>query len=229
MMSDSIEKIVTRYFATLTREPFTFNGKRYDPKPLKVSPLLLRDYTCPPGCGGCCFKFTLDYLPSEDKPPGATKRYVEFDGRQVEIWTDSQEANDTGRCQHLQRETGRCGIYTVRPFTCDFELIRTLQPVEPNSPRPNILTQKLFGRGWSYPRVDGGKGALCEMTPITRKSVKEVIRKIIRLRQWADHFEVHTWADKLLLLIESGTLQRAEGSVVFDPSEKTAYRRGFGL
>jgi Fe-S-cluster containining protein len=41
-----------------------------------------------------------------------------------------QLANDSKHCRHLQRETGRCGIYHVRPFTCDFELIRTLQSEE---------------------------------------------------------------------------------------------------
>jgi hypothetical protein len=218
---DSVEKVVERYFATVAREAFSFNGKMFVPKVLKVSPLLLRDYTCPPGCGGCCFKFSLDYLPSEARPPGTSKRTVEFNGRSVEIWTDWQTDNDTNRCQNLQRETGRCGIYERRPFTCDFELIRTLQAVD-DADRANVLTQKLFGRGWSYARTDGGKGALCEMTPITEKSILEVIRKLKRLKAWTDHFQLDTWIPDLIQIIKEGRLTR---QIQFHPYQKT----GFGL
>lgn len=223
MQIDSIDKIVTRYFAAVTRIPFTYNGVRYEPKTLRVSPLLLRDYTCPPGCGGCCFKFTLDYLPFEDKPEGVKRRTIDFNGRQIEIWTDPQLANETSRCRHLQPKDGRCGIYPFRPFTCDFELIRTLHSEDPKI--PNSLTQKLFGRGWSYPRVDGGKGALCEMTPVTEKSIAEVIRKLNRLKRWADHFGLDTWAPNLIKIVENGFLATARRPVIFKPKP----RLGFGL
>jgi len=219
---DSLDKIVTRYFATVARESFVWGGKTYEPKTLKVSPLLLRDYTCPPMCSGCCFKFSLDYLPNESKPSGAKSRIVEFDGRRIEIWTDMQVGNDTNRCQHVIKENGRCGIYEQRPFTCDFELIRTLQSEEVH--RANVLTQKLFGRGWSYSRIDGGKGALCEMTPVTEKSIAEVVRKLRRLQEWANHFGLDTWVSDLIQIIQGGRLNH---QVVFYPPD--GKRKGFGL
>lgn len=220
MQSDSLDKIVTRYLATVARESFTWSGKTYHPKVLKVSPLLLRDYTCPAGCGGCCFKFTLDYLPSESKLPGAKKRTVEFNGRSVVIYSDAQESNEGNRCQHLEPKTGRCGIYERRPFTCDFELIRTLQ--NEDADRANVLTQKLFGRGWSYARTDGGKGAMCEMLPVSPASVKEVIRKLERLKEWADHFGLDTWLPDLINVIRDGHLTE---QIVFNPKRQ----QGFGL
>lgn len=220
LQSDSIEKICTRYFATVTKQSFTFNGKRFDPKPLKVSPLLLRDYTCPPSCSGCCFRFSLDYLPSEDKPDGVEKRKVEFNGKVFDIWTDWQEENKGLKCRHSRKEDGRCGIYAVRPFTCDFELIRSLQSADED--HPNILTQKLFGRGWSYTRVDGGKGALCEMLPQSEKSVQEVIRKLNRLKDWTDYFEIDTWLPDLLQIIKS---KRLTSHITFHPENP----KGFGL
>lgn len=216
MLSDSIDKIVGRYFATVARSPFTFKGKVNHPKRLKVSPLLLRGYTCPEGCGGCCFKFSLDYLPSEKKPIGVVKRMVEFDGRSIEIWTDWQESNQDTRCKHLQREDGRCGIHAFNPFSCDFELIRSLQSGDDD--RPNVLTQKLFGRGWSFPRVDGGKGALCKMVDVSPESVAEVVRKLKRLKKWADHFGVDTWVDNLIEVVESGTLARRNKAIEYNPS-----------
>lgn len=201
--NDSVDKVVTRYFATLTREPFTYKGVAYVPKALRVSPLLLRGYTCPPSCGGCCHhRFTLDYLPSEDRPEGCVRRQVEFNWRSLNVYTDWQEENTTRHCRHLRMHDGRCGIYEVRPFSCDFELIRTLQNEDDD--RANTLTQKLFGRGWSYTRTDGGKGALCEMTPPTEETVKEVLRKLRRLEEWADHFVLKTWTPQIIHAIEAG-------------------------
>ncbi len=216
MQSDSCDKVITRYLATLAREPFTYKGKTYQPKPLRVSPLLLRGYTCPPMCGGCCFKFSLDYLPTEQRPPHCKKRLVEINGRSVEIWSDWQERNADTRCIHLNPDNGRCGIYPVRPMTCDFELIRTLQSETGGS---NVLTQKLFGRGWSYARVDGGKGALCEMTKVTPETVRDVKRKLKRLEEWADHFGIKTWIPNILFLIDTNRLDR---TVVLHPTEEGA-------
>lgn len=205
--SDSVEKIITRYFACVAREVFDYEGKEYTPKPLQVSPLLLRGYTCPASCGGCCaIKFSLDYLPSEKRPEGLIKRKVMFNHRPVRIWTDWQEDNETSRCQHLDPENGRCGIYKRRPFSCDFELIRTLEFSDRS--RPNVLTQKLFGRGWNMLRIDGERGALCEMTPPTKDTIADVVRKLARLQAWADHFGVKTWIPDIVKLIEQGRLTR---------------------
>ena len=222
MQNDSVDKIVTRYFATVAKVSFEFNGTTYRAKRLKVSPHLLRDYTCPPMCGGCCFKFTLDYIPGEDMPKGVKKRKVQFNGKEIEVWTDPQLANDGTRCCHLNSKDGRCGIYKERPFSCDFELIRTLQNEDPR--RPNVLTQKLFGRGWSYARVDGGKGALCEMTPVTPKSVAEVHRKLGRLKMWADHFGLETHVDTLMEIVERGHLDH---QIILSPDKRG--QTGFGL
>lgn len=222
MQSDSVDKIVERYFHAVAKVAFTYKGKTFEPKPLKVSPLLLRDYTCPPGCGGCCFRFTLDYLPTgEDRPARCLQRFVEFDGKQILIYSDGQEDSKSDRCRYLLPD-GRCGTYLRRPFTCDFELIRSLSFA--TDTRPNVLTQKLFGRGWSYRRTDGGKGAKCEMLGVSDKSIEEVVRKLNRLKAWTDHFGLETWIPEI---IKPRTIRhlRTGRSVLFDPHQ----RAGFGL
>lgn len=204
MNADSVDKIVTRYFACLTRAPFTYKGKEYLPKPVTVSPLLLRGYTCPEGCGACCLKFSLDYLPSEDRPKGCAPRCIDFNNKEVVVYTDFQPNNDGTYCRHLRREDGRCGIYPVRPFSCDFELIRPL--IFKEETRPNSLTQKLYGRQWNMPRVDGERGGLCEMTPVTQETRTEVVRKLKRLRLWEEHFGVVSWTGDIIALIEAKLL-----------------------
>ena len=80
---DSIDKIVTSYFATLTAETFEWQGKTYHPRDVWVSPGIVRGFTCPAGCGGCCPRFSLDYIVPDGVPEGhpLTKRAIEFDGR----------------------------------------------------------------------------------------------------------------------------------------------------
>lgn len=222
MHGDSVDKIITRYFATLTMESFTYGGKTYHPRPLRVSPDLLRGHTCPPGCGGCChIQFSLDYLPNENLPPGVQNREVEFNGRKVVVMSDPQDDHELKRCRHLNPKDGRCGIHKVRPFSCDFELIRTLEFADES--RPNVLTQKLFGRGWAMKRIDGHRGALCEMLPVTPEHAADVVRKLKRFIDWSNHFKVMTWAPHIIRLIETGQLNRAH---VLKVSDRAG---GFGL
>lgn len=188
VMTDSLEKIITRYIAVVTNQEFEWRGNRYLPKPLKVSPLLLRGYTCPERCGACCPRFSLDYLPQEHKPPGLEIRKVEFNGGPVYVYSDTQTDHKDHHCRNLDKETARCKIHICRPFSCDFELIRPAVFADPES--PNMLQQRLFGRAWNMTRADGSKGTDCVMTAPTEESVEDAIRKIKRLEEWCQHFGV---------------------------------------
>jgi Fe-S-cluster containining protein len=221
VQNDSVSKIVSRYFAVLTKQAFVYRNHTYTPKKVTVSPLLLRGYMCPSQCGGCCQgQFSLDYLPCEDKPAGVAPRVIDFNGREVIVYSDLQGDHDLHHCRHLRQADGRCDIYPVRPFSCDFELIRTLEYADAD--HANVLTQKLYGRGWNMLRV----GALCEMTPATPETVKEVIRKLNRLQDWAGHFGIETWAGDIIGLIQNSRL--AKGPVTLDPNSCKCARFGLG-
>lgn len=213
---DSVDKIVTRYFACMTKEDFEYKGVIYKAKPLAVSPLLLRDYTCPAMCGACCPRFSLDYLPSE-RPEWSTikMRKVWFNGQQIQIWSDMQRDHTNHFCRHLKKVEGRCGIYEHRPFSCDFELIRTLAYSNPG--QPNILTQKLYGRKWNMLRVDGERGTLCEMLPSSDHAIAEVKRKLRRMENWGYHFGIQTWALDIIRIIDLRLLTK---QIVLDPKRK---------
>lgn len=226
----SVDKTITRHFATLTQEEFTFKKKVYRPQELVVSPLLLRGVACPPGCGGCCRRFSLDWLPSEYEMIKAggydmsrvVEREIEFNGRKVLILSDLQADHNSYYCRNLRAEDGRCGIHTFSPHSCDFELIRTIQTREG---LPNRLTQKLFGRGWQMKRItDGKRGAMCWMEPPSKASIESVIRRLKRFQDWADHFGIKTWAPTIIDLIEKGRLTHQIHLSI--PSED---EKGFGL
>lgn len=218
-MHDSVDKIVTRYFGCLTKEPIEYKKVIYKPKAVTVSPLLLRGFTCPSNCGGCCSsKYTLDYLPNENpKPKGIKPRLIEVNGKKYKIFTEpNEEPKDKIGCKYLNEDNGRCNTYESRAFSCDFELIRTLEFSQDH--RPHMITQKLYGRGWNMMRIDGERGAKCEMTPVNKETTEEVLRKLKRLLEWTNYFEVKTWVPEIINLIEKN---RLKGPVTFGKVDKT--------
>lgn len=184
---DSLDKIVTRYLAAVSTHALTWRGTTIEPKPLRISPLLLRGFTCPAMCGGCCPTFTLDYLPSEARPYPMKARTVVLNDKPIVVFTDEQRRNKAtdNRCIHLDRDTGRCGVHGKQPFSCDFELIRFS-----SHEHEWRVAESLFGRGSQMKRVDGGVGALCTVTTATRETIEDVARRLRRLHEWAEHFRL---------------------------------------
>lgn len=201
---DSVDKIFQTYFAGITREPFVYKGTIYDPKDVTVSPKIFRGYTCPPVCGGCCPRFSLDYLPFEQMPEGVSPRRVLVNGSEYEVFSDMQKESKDHFCGRLDKQTGRCTIHGKHPFSCDFELIRFM-----HSESSVTIIQKLFGRGWNMLRVDGDRGALCEMIPLTESWKHDLIRRLRRLKAWAEYFELVTCMDEIIEWCESGPHEEA--------------------
>lgn len=201
---DSVGKIITRYFACVCAESFTYKSKVYKPKSLILSPLLFRDFTCPVGCGGCCPSHTLDYLPShlEEHPYTLDKRFIHFNGRRVCVYSDLNLDHGDYFCRNLNKVDGRCNIHKRNPFSCDFELTRFLQFADPK--HPNRLLTKLYGRGHALKRIDGNRGALCEMLPPSTKSTADIVRKLNRLKVWCDHFKLKNKLDRMIDYAEKG-------------------------
>lgn len=186
-LNDTIDKIVTVYLAGVCREEFEYKNKRFFPRPLYVSPLVLRGFGCPTDCGACCGRFSLDYLPGETRIDEASARTISFNRKDISVLSDMQTDVDGSWCRNLMQESGRCAVHSRRPFACDFELIRFI-----HERRRVIITQKLYGRAWAMKRLDGGKGALCYMTDATPETRAEVGRKFARLAVWATHFGIET-------------------------------------
>lgn len=218
MFNDSIDKIVGTYFAAVTRTPFEYKNKAYFPHNLRVSPGIFRGYTCPANCGACCHRFSLDYLPSEPRPSGVerfTERTVQFNGKNFVICTDTQEDHEDHHCVHVNKiggvqkydptkDLGRCQIHGEHPFTCDFELLRFSHHTNEAPDRPNYLNQRLYGRGWAMTKVTGEKRAACEMITGNETWKHDTLRRLIRLKNWADYFEVDHCLNEIIGWVYSG-------------------------
>lgn len=207
MNRDTIDKIVDKYVSAVSTEDFTYKGRVYRPKTMKLSPLLFRGYTCPPMCGGCCPRFTLDYLPTEPHPYQLKERSVTINGKSVSVWSDTQTESKHHFCKNLELDSrdpsriGRCNIHqqadssghTGQPFSCDFEVVTFVHYEH----EVRVLS-KLFARGWKFLRVDGDRGARCEMLPENEERKLDVIRKFKRLAEWTDYLGINHRIDKIL-------------------------------
>jgi hypothetical protein len=192
-LRDTLDRIVISYFAALTKQKFEYKGKVYSPKPLTISPLLFRGFTCPSECGGCCARVSLDYLPTDSVPYELQPRIIFFNLKPFMIFSDTQENHDSYHCRNLNQENGRCNIYPLRPLLCDVELMKAL-----NYDDHALLLSKLYGRGWALSRVDGKKGAKCEMLPVTPETIADIIRKLYRIRDWCVYFDLDSWIDDII-------------------------------
>jgi len=215
---ESIVKIVTQYFAPMTREPFEFRGKIYEPKQLRVSPMIFtRVMDCPPMCGGCCAKLSVEYLfgeielaPEEsylkadgEKPSFEMSR-IEINGVNRTVVSDLQKKNTDHFCHYLIQEDGRCNIHGNHPFSCDFELLRF--SIMSNPERANQLNHRPFGRGWAMLTVDGTRGAKCEWVnaDIIEDEKRDIIRKLKRLEQWMEYWEIANKVDDVITWVSDG-------------------------
>lgn len=200
---DTMDKIVNSYFAPICKEEFEYKGVRYKPHPLVLSPLMFRDFTCPPNCGGCCPRFSLDYLPSEAFPYSLTKRLINFNGASYSIYSDLQTKNENHHCVNLDMHNGRCKVYEERPFSCDFELLGFT--VSKQMARPNYLRTRIYSRGWNFLRSDNKRGALCEVTPShSHETIYNISRKLVRLKSWSDFFKIKTNIKDILNWVKTG-------------------------
>jgi len=203
--TDTTDKIIKTYFQGITKKDFLYKNKIYEPKKLKTNYKLFRGYTCPPNCGACCPVFSLDYLPTEKRPEQCKERYITFNEKEYKIYSITQSDNKTKHCQFMSLVDGRCEIHGMQPFSCDFELLR-FSLFQDGTAR---LITRQFGRGWALTRYDNvTKGAMCEITPIDKDSINDVLRKLNRLKQWAEYFKLGvTHIDTILQTIPEKILE----------------------
>ena len=198
--TDSIDKIVCSYFAAMTKEHFKYKKGIFVPTPLLVSPTILRTISCCLGCGACCSRFSLDYIPSEKRTKIEVKRKVLFNDKEISIFSDLQEENTTPHCKYLARH-GFCDIHKCNPFSCDFEMLRVMIGKDTNR-----LQKSIYPRGWNMTQVNGTKGVECTVQSSIDGS-KETIRKLKRLETWMLYFGIHkTYIPEIITCVERRTL-----------------------
>ena len=156
-----------------------------------ISNMLHRDCSCPEGCGGCCFKVTLDYVNGSERwkrfkkiYPDRVKNFQRRVVKGVEVWSDFQDEHTGNYCKYLSPKNGRCAIHEVSPFLCSFEPIRVIY--NKRSKKTNILV-KMPGRGWQYKCVDGKIGAKCRVLE-TKNNVPNYYKLLKELEEVADRF-----------------------------------------
>lgn len=196
---DSFDRIVS-YFHALARDPFTYKGTTFEPyQRLALSEKCFRSYTCPEGCGACCMRCSLvwDFIP-EGIP--SEPQIFEVNGHKLQFHVDRQLRN-TGRFCHHLTPTGRCGVYTQRPLPCRFELFKFTHVVSKSTARAMV---RLPGRNWALTRVDGEKGAKCEIIAYDRALTQTHINDLGIIMRWMDSFNIRHDGRALMNYLISG-------------------------
>ena len=216
--SDSLKKIIPTYFAAFNYQQFSFAGKLYLPRPLRVSPHLARGLGCPAMCGGCCASvFFLDYIPAEGRPMVETgmnfiERTAFVNGKNFSVLSEMQTGNDNRHCKNLNMADGRCGIHGLHPFSCDFEIIRLKHFNDLT--QPNQVLTAPYGRAWNMLRIDYERGAMCTIEGATQEHANESIRKLRRLEQWMDYFEIPHKIEPAIKYLEEGEWQSGQPLII---------------
>lgn len=196
---DSFDRIVS-YFHALAREEFTYKGFTLLPyRQLAVSPLVFRSYTCPAGCGACCMKCSLVW--DIHDPHATSELMVTINGISERFYTDLQEDNTGDKCKHLSRENGRCGIYHHRPLPCRLELFKFVHITAANIARALV---RLPGRNWQLLRIDGERGAKCEIIPYDPELTKTHVADLLILKRWMKTFGIANDVDSVVEYLRTG-------------------------
>jgi hypothetical protein len=205
---DGLDRMFLKNFAAVALEPITYGNETMQPRPLVVRKRLFCDFSCPSHCGACCVRANLEYLPFEFYPKEAIQVPVTFNNKVYITYQDRQLDNETRWCRNLNMTDGRCGVYPDKnfpgkaeyPFSCDFNLMQVHNAHTRDKREAWELTTALFGRPWHMLKIDEQtKGAACEMLNITNSSIVGTRRRLARLKQWADYFEIKTRLPEIIL------------------------------
>jgi hypothetical protein len=114
---------------------------------------------------------------------------VMLDGKNYTIYSDLQQDNADYHCRHLNKKNGRCMIHPLRPFSCDFEVLRFI-----NMATGSLLMTRTYGRGWLMLRYDGvTRGTMCKITEdCSLEEQQDIMRKFHRLEDWLSYFGFST-------------------------------------
>lgn len=204
MFRDSLTKVITTYVAALTAVPFTYRGVSFRPRPLVLARHFTHVYECVAQCGGCCPRFSLDWLPEEATPETVDVERVTVEGvnnTRVTLYRHAQgPVAHTKHCDYLLPDTGRCGIHGAHPMSCDTEPLRFVHQAS-----HTWVGVRPYGRGWNMLRVDGQRGALCRFPKRDEADRTDGVRKLRRLQQWCAAVGVtETYVPRMIAHVEAG-------------------------
>lgn len=197
-MFDSLNKFFTVYIASVASKPFQYNNEEITPKLLYVSHNILRSFTCVSHCGGCCYPVSLVWINIENYESANDEAEILVNNKlfKIHIFSNVDHQIDKfnkHRCSFLNLDNGYCNIHKKHPFLCDLAPVAVTQYTD-----RNVLSNRPFGRAWNRVRITGEKSAACIFDNITEESRMESVRKLKRMKEWADYFEIETHLESII-------------------------------
>jgi hypothetical protein len=165
--------------------------KELDKPLLIVLPSFFQKYKCPHDCGGCCGKFSKDFLEKEFYQ--FAKLYPEqaslFEKRQTDneltVYTFQEKVDSTNTkreiCEFFAK--GRCSIHRLNPFSCSFELNKVRQLEQVNLVQDYTNLGKAFYRDLSMTTYEG-KPLKCYFEEYSEEGKQEDLEVLQRLQEY---------------------------------------------
>jgi len=184
---DSFEKIISQLALVSTRGIRYNNNLLENCEQIIISPSFWRNYVCPSQCGGCCFAFSLDYIPSEARPNAAKERCVDVNGTQKKIFS-IWPSTKIKWCAYVDRCTGLCKIHKLRPLSCKIE------PIKIRKIKQVVYIMKgPYGRSWQLKRITDGGPVLCDFVEFDKVQLLENdVIVFNQLLEWALYLDIDT-------------------------------------
>lgn len=164
-----------------------------------------RGFSCPANCGACCKSVSLDFFEDTDRWrrfvelfPEKSKLFETYDKGECteKVMSFSNESKD-GYCNFLDRENGRCTVHEAAPLPCRIAPVKFID--KRVSSNKVYLNASAYGRAWAFTRLDGTKGAACEVTGFDYNKYLNDVEMLKELRIYAIKLKKPT---KLKYIIE---------------------------
>jgi hypothetical protein len=205
--SDMVASMIEVWFHALAVKPFRYAGRTFQPVELIVKPDLFLRFECKLGCGACCSRATLDWLPGE-KHEGGVERQIEFNGEKFPIISVMDNClPGKEHCKYLNRENYGCELYsTTIPFHCSYPAgIRFRHFMVPKEFFTLSGGQEKAGVRNMMQADMKTRGGLCSHhLDRTEENTLRVLDTLEKMLKWVSHFKLESRLPSIIKWAEDG-------------------------
>lgn len=163
-----------------------------------------RGFSCVENCAGCCKNVRLDI----DKDSERWTRFETLFTEKSHLFTELEDESgmrvmsfvnksEDDYCNFLDKENGRCTVHAAAPLPCRIAPVKFID--KRVSSNKVFLNASAYGRAWAFTRLNGTKGAACEVLPFDYNKFLNDLAMLKELRQYAIKLNIPT---KLKYIIE---------------------------
>lgn len=186
---------------------------------VELSTGFFRSLDCKANCGACCKPVSLEFLKDSQRWDKFKLNYEEHVTKFSEhvdpsgeiVMSYSNTDHKERYCSFLNREDGRCTIHKSAPLPCRIAPLKFID--KRVSSNKTYLNASAYGRAWAFTRLDGNKGAICEVKDFDYDKFLNDLEMLRELRTYAIKLGVKTKLKYIVEFLEKNSLEFKEGLI----------------